>query len=109
MYASAFSGDAVVIDGISPYLWTGQKAPARWFSDAEKWVHDFGIESETLVVDETVHGSVVGTHAYAVLSARLLFSLKSGERGNRPGILTFTFAKQGDQWKVAAQAWGRLT
>jgi len=103
MYVSAFSEDAVVIDGISPYLWTGPNAPSRWFSDGEKWVHDFGVESERLVVDKVVHATVGGAHAYVVLSARLLFSLKGGESGNKPGILTFTFAKQGDKWKVASQ------
>lgn len=109
LYNSAFSGDAVVIDGIAPYRWTGPNAQARWFSDAEKWVHDFGVENETLVYDRIVHAAVVGTHAYVVLSATLLFSLKGGQSGSRPGILTFTFAKQGDQWKIESQAWGRLS
>lgn len=109
LYNSAFGGDVVVIDGIAPYRWTGPNAQARWFSDAEKWVQDFGVESETIVCDRIVHASVVGTHAYAVLSATLFFSLKGGHSGSNPGILTFTFAKQGDKWKVESQAWGRLS
>ena len=95
LYASAFGVDAVVIDGIAPYLWSGPNAPARWFSDAEKWVHEFGVESETIACDRIVHASVSGTHAYVVLSATLSFTLK-GQSGSRPGILTFTFAKQDD-------------
>lgn len=109
LYNSAFGGDAVVIDGIAPYRWTGPNAQARWFSDAEKWVHDFGVENETIVCDRIVHASVVGTHAYVVLSATLFFSLKGGQSGSNPGILTFTFAQQGDKWKVESQAWGRLS
>ena len=35
LYNSAFGGDAVVIDGIAPYRWTGSNAQARWLSDAE--------------------------------------------------------------------------
>ena len=108
LYTSAFSGDAVVIDGIAPYRWSGPNAPARWFSDAEKWVHDFGVENETISYDKIAHSAVVGMHAYVVLSATLSFKLK-GQSGNRPGILTFTFAKQGDKWKVGSQAWGRLS
>ena len=107
-YNSAFGGDAVVIDGIAPYRWTGQNAQARWFADAEKWVHDFGVENETLVCDRICHAAVVGAHAYAVLSATLFFRLKGGESGSKPGILTFTFAKEGKNWKVVSQAWGRL-
>ena len=110
MYNSAFGGDAVVIDGIVPYRWTGPNAQARWFSDAEKWVHDFGVENETIVCDRIVHATVVGRHAYVVLSATLYFNLKGGQSGgSNPGILTFTFAKQGDTWKVESQAWGRLS
>jgi ketosteroid isomerase-like protein len=108
LYSSAFSGDAVVIDGIAPYRWSGPNAPARWFSDAERWVHEFGVENETIACDRIAHASVVGTHAYVVLSATLSFTVK-GQSDSRPGILTFTFAKQGDKWKVASQAWGRLS
>jgi len=108
LYTNAFSEDAVVIDGIAPYRWSGPNAPDRWFSDAEKWVHDFGVENEAIACDRIAHASVVGTRAYVVLSATLSFTLK-GQSGSRPGILTFTFAKHGDKWKVESQAWGRLT
>ena len=108
-YTSAFGGDAIVIDGIAPYRWTGPNAPGRWFSDAEKWVHEFGVENETIVCDQIFHAAVVGSNAYVVLSATLSFTLKAGQSGSRPRILTFTFAKQGDEWKVQSQAWGRLS
>lgn len=108
-YNSAFGGDAVVIDGIAPYRWKGPDAQARWFSDAEKWVHDSGVEKETLVYDRILHAAVSGAHAYVVLSATLFFRLKGGQSGSKPGILTFTFGKQGDEWKVESQAWGRLS
>lgn len=109
LYNSAFSGDAVVIDGIAPYRWTGANAQARWLSDAEKWLHDFGVEKETLVCDRIVHAAVVGTYAYVVISATLHLKLKGGQSGTRPGILTFTFAKHSDERKVESQAWGRLS
>ena len=108
LYTSAFSGDAIVIDGIAPYRRTGPNAPARWFADAEKWVHEFSVENEKIACDKIVHSAVVGTHAYVVLSATLSFSLKGGQTGCRPGILTFTLGKQGDKRKVESEAWGRL-
>ena len=109
LYNSAFGADAVVIDGIAPYRWIGPNAQARWFSDAEKWLHDFGVEQETLVIDKIVHSAVVGTSAYVVISATLFLKLKGGQSGSRPGVLTFTLAKQGGEWKVGSQAWGRLS
>ena len=109
LYNSAFGGDAVVIDGIAPYRWTGSNAQARWLSDAVKWLHDFGVESENLVCDKILHATVAGTYAYVVISATLHLKLKGGQSGSRPGILTLTFAKQGNEWKVGSQAWGRLS
>jgi hypothetical protein len=43
------------------------------------------------------------------ISATLLLKLKGGKSGSRPGILTFTLAKQGDEWKVESPAWGRVS
>ena len=109
LYDSAFGEDAVVIDGIAPYRWTGSNAQDRWLSDAVKWLHEFGVESENLVCDKIVHAAVVGTYAYVVMAPTLFLKLKAGQTGSRPGILTLTFAKQGDGWKVVSQAWGRLS
>jgi len=108
LYNSAFGRDAVVIDGIAPYRWTGSNAQAHWFSDAEKRVHDFGAENDTIVCDKIVHAAVVGTYAYVVIFA-IFFKLKGGQSGSNPGILTFTCAKQGDEWRVGSQAWARLS
>jgi ketosteroid isomerase-like protein len=109
LYNSAFGADAVVIDGIAPYRWTDSNAQARWLSDAEKWLHDFGVEKETLVCDKIVHTAVVGTYAYVVILATLSLALNGGQSGSRQEILTFTFAKQDDEWKVGSQAWCRLS
>jgi ketosteroid isomerase-like protein len=108
MYNSAFSGDVVIVDGMAPYRWTGSNAQARWFSDAEKWAHDLGVADENIAYDKIVRADAVGTHAYVVLSATLSFTLK-GQSGSRLGILTFTLAKQGAEWKIESQAWGRLS
>ena len=108
LYGSAFGSEVVIIDGIAPYRWTGPNAQERWFADAEKWCHELGVTNEKIEYDSIAHAQVDGTHAYAVLSATLSFALK-GQRGSRRGILTFTFGKQGDTWKVESQAWGRLS
>jgi hypothetical protein len=84
LYNSAFGKNAVVIDGIAPYRWSGPNAQAQWFSDAEKWVHDFGVENENIVCDRIVHATVVGTHAYVVLSAMLFFNFKKARAAVAP-------------------------
>ena len=107
LFISTFSSDAVIVDGMAPYRWTGPNAQGRWFADAEKWAHDLGVADENITYDRVVRADVVDTHAYVVLSAKLSFTL-SGQRASRLGILTFTLAKQGDEWKIESQAWGRL-
>jgi ketosteroid isomerase-like protein len=107
LYNSTFGSDVVVVDGMAPYRWTGPNAQGRWFADAEKWAHDLGVADENITYDRVVRADVVDTHAYVVLSAKLSFTI-SGQRASRLGILTFTLAKQGDEWKIESQAWGRL-
>jgi ketosteroid isomerase-like protein len=108
LYSNAFGGDIVIVDGMAPYRWTGPNAQSRWFADAEKWAHDLGVAEENIAYDRIVRADVVDTHAYVVLSANLSFTLK-GQRASRLGILTFTLAKQGEEWKIESQAWGRLS
>ena len=108
LYESAFDGEVVIIDGIAPYRWTGPNAQGRWFADAEKWAHELGVANENIAYDSVVHAQVDGTQAYAVLSATPSFALK-GQRASRRGILTFTFGKHGDKWRIESQAWGRLS
>jgi ketosteroid isomerase-like protein len=108
LYSSAFGADVVIVDGMAPYRWTGPNAQGRWFADAEKWAHDVGVADENITYDRIVRADVADTHAYVVLSANLSFTLE-GQRASRLGILTFTLAKQGDQWKIESQAWGRLS
>jgi len=108
LYDSAFGDDVVIVDGMAPYRWTGPNAQARWFADAERWAHHLGVTNENITYDSIILQDVAGTHAYVVLSAKLSFMLK-GHRGSRIGILTFTLAKQGGEWKIESQAWGRLS
>lgn len=108
LYSNAFGGDVVIVDGMAPYRWTGPNAQSRWFADAEKWSHELGVTNENIAYDRIVRADVVDMHAYVVLSANLSFTLK-GQRASRLGILTFTLAKQGEEWKIESQAWGRLS
>ena len=108
LYNSAFAADAVIVDGMAPYRWIGPNAQGRWFADAEKWAHELGVADDNIAYDEIVRADVTDTHAYDVHSATLSFTV-NGQYARRLGILTFTLAKQGDDWKIESQAWGRLS
>jgi hypothetical protein len=108
LFESVFGGEVVIVDGMAPYRWTGPNAQGHWFADAERWAHELGVANENIAYERIAHAEIVGTHAYVVLSATLSFTLR-GKRGSRSGILTYTLAKHGQEWKIESQAWGRLS
>jgi hypothetical protein len=61
------------------------------------------VASEHISVEKTLHCHVVGTGAYAVLSATLTIGLKKEESIIRPGILIYTLIKLGGEWKAQSQ------
>ena len=49
-----------------------------------------------------------GAEAYAVIAGTLTVTIK-GQTVARTGTLAYTFSKQGEAWKIGAQAWGRTS
>ena len=107
LFLSVFSDDAIIIDGIAPYRWLNPNAPANWLADVEKWREAFQVTSEHLSY-EMGFSNVEGSHAYAVISATLMVTIK-GQTAARTGTLAYTFSKHGEAWKIGAQAWGRTS
>jgi len=83
LFNDPFAGEAAIIDGFAPFRWTGPNAQARWWADAERWGEQLGVQA-SISVEKTLHWQVVGTRAYAVLSATLTIGLKKGESIIRP-------------------------
>lgn len=106
---SAYAGNLVVIDGFAPYRWVGPNAVAEWWTDAETWAKDGGVEKEHLAYEGMRAWGLVGSRAYASMSATLTITLKKGDAIVRPGTLTFTFAKLDQGWKSEGHAWSRLS
>ena len=82
-------------------------APANRLADVEKWREAFQVSYEHLTY-EMGFWNVEGSNAYAVISATLTLTAK-GETAARTGTLAYTFSKQGEAWKIGAQAWGRTS
>ncbi len=107
LFLGVFGDNAIIIDGIAPYRWLNPDAPAKWLADCEKWRKDLGVTYERLSY-EMGFWNVEGAHAYAVLSGTLTVTIK-GQTVARTGTLAYTFAKQHNEWKIGAQAWGRTS
>jgi ketosteroid isomerase-like protein len=84
---SVYAGNLVVIDGFAPYRWIGPDAVAEWWTDAETWAKDLGVEKEDLAFSGIRAWGLVGNRAYASISATLTITLKKGDPIVRPGIL----------------------
>ena len=107
LFLGVFGDDAIIIDGIAPYRWLNPNAPTKWLADVEKWRETFQVTSEHLSY-EMGFWNVEGAHAYAVVSATLMVTIK-GQTSARNGTLAYTFSKHGETWKIDAQAWGRTS
>jgi hypothetical protein len=107
LFSSVFGETAIIIDGIAPYRWLNPNAPVNWLADVEKWRKDLGVTYEHLSY-EMGFWNVEGAHAYAVISGTLTVTIK-GQTVARTGTLAYTFAKERNEWKIGAQAWGRTS
>jgi ketosteroid isomerase-like protein len=101
--------DLVIVDGFGRYRWVGPNALSEWWAAVEVFFEEFGVMSEYLANEGIRAWGVSGDRAYASISATLTIKLKKGEPIARPGLLTFTFGKQGQAWKAEGHAWGRLS
>ena len=109
VFNSVFRDEVVIVDGFAPFRWIGADAASRWWADAEAWAKAGGVLKEHISLEQIRYCEVSDTRAYAVLSATLTITLKAAEPIVRPGILVYTFAKEGDVWKAEGHTWGRLS
>ena len=107
IFSSAFSGTAIIMDGIAPYRWLNPNAPGNWLADVERWRESLGVTKEHLSY-EMGFWNVEGSSAYAVVSGTLTVTIKS-QSIVRTGTLAYTFANRDGAWKIEAQAWGRTS
>jgi ketosteroid isomerase-like protein len=106
-FHGVFAENAIIIDGIAPYCWLNPNAPAKWLADVEKWRKDLGVTYEHLAY-EMGFWNVEGSSAYAVISGTLTVTIKN-QTSARTGTLAYTFSREGGEWKIGAQAWGRTS
>ena len=106
---SVYGANVVIVDGFAPYRWSGPQALAEWWADAQTWAEAGGVESEHFAHKGILAWGVSGDRAYASISATLTITLGNGKLIIRPGILTYTFARQSDVWRAEGHTWGRLS
>lgn len=106
---SVYGDDVVIVDGFSPFRWTGPNALDSWWADVKAWVKAGGVEHEHLAFEKVRAWGASGERAYVSMSATLTISLVTGDPIVRPGILTTTYARRSGVWKAEGHTWGRLS
>lgn len=101
---SAYAPSVAIIDEFPPYLWRGKHAFARWFADGDAAAKRAKMSDQKLELDTPRSVYVSGTHAYAIVPARLDFK-EDGRPVHETGTFTFTLTKTGQDWRIAAWAW----
>jgi ketosteroid isomerase-like protein len=107
LFLSVFGDDAIIIDGIAPHRWLNPDAPTHWLADSEKWRKNLGVTYDHISY-EMGFWTVEGPYAYVAVVGTFTVTIK-GQTVARNGILTYTFSKHGEDWKIDAQAWGRTS
>lgn len=103
-----YTSDAVVVDELPPFTWTGATAGSAWMSSVQamfkkgKITHFKGVASP---VSEYVQS---GNAAYAIVPI-ILSAVQSKKPFRETGTLTFTLRRAAGKWKISSQVWTTRT
>lgn len=101
---SLHNADAVIVDEIPPYAWTGNGTFDRWSADYDKYIKAHGDTEPVVTTGKALHVLVEGDKGYAVISA--LYTYKEhGKKVRENALWTFAMQKMDGAWKIAAWTW----
>ncbi|HET9393651.1 MAG TPA: hypothetical protein VFO29_09075 [Candidatus Rubrimentiphilum sp.] len=104
-----FTGDVVITDEFPPYVWTGEAGERAWASAIDAFIKP-GNQHVSVGAAQSFQSSLRGTRVMFVLPATLTFtSSRTGARVTQQALWLFVLAKDGDEWKIAADTWTTKT
>jgi ketosteroid isomerase-like protein len=101
--AGLYTGDAIVIDELSPFTWTGPNAGAAWLTAVAQFLaaKKSSLTASALAISEYRSN---GDAAYMVQPLRV--SVVAGGKTNvELGTQTYTFRKVNGVWKISSAVW----
>ncbi len=101
---SAFTQDAVIVEDLAPYRWTGADAPSQWLAAMGANASKLGITSILMESGEATRIDVEGSRAYAVVPG-LLRLATPGLEMKAKGVITFTLVRRAERWLIDALVW----
>jgi ketosteroid isomerase-like protein len=102
--AGLYSDDATFIDNLSPLVWDGSRAGAKWYAKAMKYLAANGIAGIHGVVGTPIESRLESDTAYVTLPVRW-----SGTANGKPfvqhGFYTMTLRNVDGRWLITSQTW----
>jgi ketosteroid isomerase-like protein len=102
---SAFTDDAVIVEDIPPYRWTGSDAPARWLSAMGANAAHLGVTSVRMRIGQPTRLEADDTHAYTVVPGELALSMSDADL-SADGVLVVTLQSRSGRWLIDSLTWG---
>jgi len=94
----------VILDDAAPYYWAGPNAFEDWQADLAKQSTARGMTEEDAVLGAPTRVEATGDHAYAILPATHIFTMK-GRKMREIAQLTFILVKNAGAWKITSWTW----
>jgi ketosteroid isomerase-like protein len=103
-FAGLYSDDATLIDDLSPLVWDGARAGAKWYSKAMRYLAANGITSIHGTVGTPIESRADAGFAYAIVPVRW-----DGTANGKPfvqrGSYTMTLQSVNGAWLITSQTW----
>ncbi len=99
-----YTADAVVVDEMAPFHWTGKNAGRSWLAAVGKFIAASKMTNFNLKASPPAEVQQAGSSAYVVVPI-LLTGLSGGKHVSETGFFTFALRKIGGSWMISNQVW----
>lgn len=96
--------DAVIVDEMSPYIWSGKDSFDAWIADVVKDATAKGLTGQTVELGKPTRTLVTGDSAYVIVPSTYRFKQK-GVAMVAATKMTFALRSTATGWKIASWTW----
>ena len=100
--------DAVVVDEVPPFRWSGPQAASQWIGAVHAFLTAEQVTSFTATAGKPVEYQQSGDAAYLILPVTLVATVKT-KSTRETGTMTFTFRRLAGEWMVSTVTWTTAT
>jgi uncharacterized protein (TIGR02246 family) len=104
-FAGLYTDDAIVIDELAPYVWTGASAGAQWWTAVAKILVANKVASLHAAALSISECRVSGDAAYMITPLRITETTAAGKTRTELGTQTYTFRNVDGTWKISSAVW----